>query len=1356
MHPVLSLLLAATFAAALCGPVQGQPTTVLDTTAYWHYYLHGGPVKIHADTLKNDGEKLLGPAYKEVERNTRAALKQKGRNPDDWHTEVHYPIGYLNLERLQEATTSAPPANWAAPEFDDSDWACYRKPYKMGKDFAWDGCINPTFQIKTSYFRSSFDVPDPAKAGTMTLRLLYRGGMRALVNGQELARGHLPPGELTAETMADLYPKEAYRLLESECPKDPKHMSRAGPFVPDLTMFIGRPDRFDLLDKTYEENGKSYSFAGAGGFGGKTWLTREGWERIPKIRNRVLEAKVPQKLLRKGTNVLAIEVHTSELNPLALIWSVAWEGAYTWEHGWLMDVALTTTAQDLPSVFRRPPGVQVWPVDVHHRLYSPEFQPPGNLPKRLWVVAAKSGTFGAELAVGTDRELTGLKATVSDFQPVRRADGQSTPQAAKLPASIARVLYGVSRPERDLRTAGWGKGEGGEGPTPGLTRVNSEVILDRFSKYPDIVAPKKRGSQESDDQRKHQEEEIARIQFFDQLSPKTPKAVPADTCQPAWFSVNIPREATAGMYRATVRVEAEGMQPVEMPFDLEVADWCLPDPRDFQAIVAFEQSPYGVARHYNVEPWTEEHFKLLEKSVQLLGRLGNDFLGIPVVCKTELGNHHDSPLRITRKQDGSFSFDFTRVDRYLDMALKHWGAPPWCICFVVDHPQEVKDQNLLPVIDEASGEVQYVQIGAKAPADVRRNTWRAVTRAIAEHMRSRGLLRHTYWGLHGDGTGDPGLLPLLKEFVPEVKWACYSHQRTCDDYYTFCANVRMAYLYPITSLKGWKALTGPINCWLPRHWNSIAVTEGVSAPPSFRIGIERALASGCPGMARAGADYWEQTWVSGTDLHPYAGNPITAVFWPGEDGAETSARFEMLCEGVQETEARIFLEQAMEKLDDAELTRQLTAMLDRRLRDTTFALTTAPHLKIEEYISGWQKRSQELYQACGLVGRRLGVDLNRTQVVAKIPVRGKGRLDLVVRNWTSQERTYRLSSEQDWLKPPAAEAKAKLGFQALPVVLDGTKLEPGKPVKGTLTLTDVATGRSERVEIDAQASELLQLTSQSMSANVPPDVASRHALTLLNSSGADLDYSIATSVPWVQAEPAKGKLSAGTSCPISVVITPAGKAGGRYDVALEIAESGGEKVKSNLAVHVVPEYKAPAGLPAGQAVPLESLVKEKGFVTRWRQAGEDRTKQGPPSFFKPDRDNRALPVGRTKNAKRQEVPVKELPQGLQLAVTGELVLNIEGKGFSAFSAEVGPHFNCRFGQGVPWGPKLHFEVYVDGQFAGHSGLMELSEGPRLIVVSELTSAKELRLVTRVDFDRDSKWGESFSITGVWGNTVLYK
>jgi hypothetical protein len=92
--------------------------------------------------------------------------------------------------------------------------------------------------------------------------------------------------------------------------------------------------------------------------------------------------------------------------------------------------------------------------------------------------------------------------------------------------------------------------------------------------------------------------------------------------------------------------------------------------------------------------------------------------------------------------------------------------------------------------------------------------------------------------------------------------------------------------------------------------------------------------------------------------------PVLFTLWPGANGAETSARFEALVEGVQESEARIFLEQALDKsalpTDVAARARQALA---RHFEETCFFQAKLCIFELEKYSYRWQERSRELYQA---------------------------------------------------------------------------------------------------------------------------------------------------------------------------------------------------------------------------------------------------------------------------------------------------------------------------------------------------------------------------------------------------------
>ena len=99
------------------------------------------------------------------------------------------------------------------------------------------------------------------------------------------------------------------------------------------------------------------------------------------------------------------------------------------------------------------------------------------------------------------------------------------------------------------------------------------------------------------------------------------------------------------------------------------------------------------------------------------------------------------------------------------------------------------------------------------------------------------------------------------------------------------------------------------------------------------------------------ADEWANAHYSGMRIPTWiVGMPVLFVLWPGREGAESSARFEALIEGVQEAEARIFIEQA---IDRGRLAGPLARRLTQLLRE---------HF-LETYHHRWQARSRTLYRA---------------------------------------------------------------------------------------------------------------------------------------------------------------------------------------------------------------------------------------------------------------------------------------------------------------------------------------------------------------------------------------------------------
>ncbi len=94
---------------------------------------------------------------------------------------------------------------WRAPAFDDTAWAW--GPAQLGYgdgDEVTTVAFGPNSSAKfiTTYFRTSFNVADPAAFTGLNLRVLRDDGVVVYLNGVEVFRDNLPAGSITYTTPA--------------------------------------------------------------------------------------------------------------------------------------------------------------------------------------------------------------------------------------------------------------------------------------------------------------------------------------------------------------------------------------------------------------------------------------------------------------------------------------------------------------------------------------------------------------------------------------------------------------------------------------------------------------------------------------------------------------------------------------------------------------------------------------------------------------------------------------------------------------------------------------------------------------------------------------------------------------------------------------------------------------------------------------------------------------------------------------------------------------------------------------------------------------------------------------------------
>ena len=538
-----------------------------------------------------------------------------------------------------------------------------------------------------------------------------------------------------------------------------------------------------------------------------------------------------------------------------------------------------------------------------------------------------------------------------------------------------------------------------------------------------------------------------------------------------WVTVRVPQDAAAGVYKGVLTIEAEGLDRQTVPVELTVAAWSVPETDAWRTWIEMLQSPDTLALEYGLDMWSERHWEMIGRSMEMIRETGSRVVFIPLISQTNQGNEQ-SMVRWVRKADGTFSHDFSIMDKYLDMAEKHMGKPKmvvlyaWDTCMIVKEQRPTVDENApaytqqqqelaqrrwdlqqkgitVTVVDEASGETKTEYV-AHLTAPESRAHWQFIFSEIRKRMQQRGLEDTMRLGMVTDEQPSREQVKFLDEVSGGLAWIAHRHPSRLRDqkpvgnkqlygiadvyYEAHVYNMRWESDPAKNRNYGWQS--PEMRAYFGRH--------GIPNGPALRVRMlpELQITGYQRGVGRIGADFWyvlknPRGERAGAVYARYPENMwrnLNIDSWliaPGPDGPISTARFENMREGLQECEARIYIESVL--TDDgqkgrlaAELADRAQKTLDDRQRAMWRSIWTIPeHLEMfstlgihgnarnpqeaiwqaltaakvklpagqdgirmqnEEYRkgeawfaeSGWQARNAELYKLASEVQQKLG------------------------------------------------------------------------------------------------------------------------------------------------------------------------------------------------------------------------------------------------------------------------------------------------------------------------------------------------------------------------------------------------
>ncbi|MHC4914184.1 MAG: glycoside hydrolase domain-containing protein, partial [Planctomycetota bacterium] len=741
-----------------------------------------------------------------------------------WHVTMRPPLvedggkteplkrAYVNYRHYgDQLENPPPPAGWEKTDFDDSEWP-------RGRGDWMRGVVNSRWSTFAICARGKFAVTNAASC-RLKLSIAYRGGVRVLVNGQEVARENLPEGDLAPDAVAKAYPAEAF-------------VDGGGKPI------VGARERKRL----------------------PAAKKKELEDRIAK-RERRLEMQVPAKVLRRGINVLAVEVRRANFHPSAAKWFTgAWikKGA-AWKTIDIASVALTASGGGATPNVSRPAGVRLWNHDVNDRVCVLEYGDPNEKVAPVRMAGARNGSFLGEVVLGADAALTGVRVT----------PGALKGEKGEIPADRVTALFG----RRDMAPYGkqpWFLGLAREAPAQvGADPVGKSAIL------------------------------------------------------PVVIRVRVPEEEAAGVYRGELTVSASG-KSFKVPLEVSVADWTLPEPRDFRTYVGIYQSPTTVSLVYKVDLWSDEHWKFVDKSFEMLGRVGNKMVNIPVVDETQFGNP-EGMVWFVKKKDGSWDYDFTHFDKYMSIVLKHCGPQdyvPLQIWHAGGWSHRKPDVKCtVQVVDEATGKRAPMQVPLWGTPEATA-FWKPFFAQMQAKLTELKMPKAMLVGILSDSTAPPEVFKTMKEAWPggTARWhrGCHVHTNSAKPYaigrvggsevalHEHCYGMSMVKpdVKPLPKLHEFRGKPGTAYFRVSGHM----VT---STQLSTRTMVERGLWCQKQGIGRICFDFWnygkKRRGSNFNDIYnryPHSScaqrRPSLAYLsWPGKEGAETNKRFELFVLGLQ-------------------------------------------------------------------------------------------------------------------------------------------------------------------------------------------------------------------------------------------------------------------------------------------------------------------------------------------------------------------------------------------------------------------------------------------------------------------------
>jgi len=376
--------------------------------------------------------------------------------------------------------------------------------------------------------------------------------------------------------------------------------------------------------------------------------------------------------------------------------------------------------------------------------------------------------------------------------------------------------------------------------------------------------------------------------------------VRSNNVQPVWLTVTVPQDIPAGTYRGSVIVKAG--KEFRMSISVNVSEHTLPPSSDWKYDLDLWQNPDPIAKVHGVKLWSDEHYSLMRPYYEMLAGAGQKSITAFIIDQPWGPDHvyHRDPSLIewTRKKDGSWSYDYSEFDKYIEFVMS-CGINKRINCYSM-----ITWDLRFIYFDEAKDDT--VSVYAKPGTQEYLDLWLPMISDFTSHLRAKGWFDKTAIAMdERDMQGMLEVMKLMKSVDPQWKTALAGnyHREIAMDIFDYCIILGKKFDKDILDAR--RSLGLPTTFYTACGERRPNIHS--FSPPAEAAWISwYSAANGLSGYLFWAYNNWTSDVLHDTRYKTWPAGDCYQIY----PGPRSSIRFEKLIEGIQDFEKlRILKEQ---------------------------------------------------------------------------------------------------------------------------------------------------------------------------------------------------------------------------------------------------------------------------------------------------------------------------------------------------------------------------------------------------------------------------------------------------------------